>query len=672
MATTTKSRRKAEVALVEAPLTATPETVVQEPVLEPVQEPIQELLPETPEASEVAPVAKKKATTARKPAAKKASRTAKATTPRFVIADRPSEGVLGRYVLSDSQAEAALQLDVYAHGVDGYRCNCASFAASDEGSCEHGRFLLEQLGDALATAPVPAFSEIWLAQGLQRQLRWRAGTAAPEALLEAAQTVFGESASLDAEQGQRLDALLDLAAELGHELRVAPEVWVQLSHAADARERLARIEAVLAEGADLQQLAGLRQALPEFQWEAALFALCAGRSLLADDLGLGHRATALAALQLWRRLFGLGSVVLLAAEDRHAAWQADVETWLGGWPQGLQLLQQGEAPLADAELLIVDGVQQLETLPLVPTPHLLLLADRELLGEPLLGEMVDWLDAHRRGPWARWRNDAATANKRQQRELLQTVMLSRRKRDLLPRLPKTLDQERWSLEAVTLDQEALASLKQLQTRWQSQRYLGAGEQLRLMTTLQTLRNASQSPAALVIKAVQLLSLLPQVIPAAAQRIAVFAQQDTSVQALATTLRAEGLPVAELLLAQSPEQRQGQLDAWRGDEGLVLLACDAACADLDLQHDQAALVHADQPWNPALRAARARRLNGDGGRGLPVWSLLLSGSFDARQLRAQAGYEALPAASLDHELGARPFLAAADLALLIDALAAACA
>lgn len=648
MATTTKSRRKADAALPEELVTA-PESI------------------EAPAPTE----APAKKTAARKPAARKTTPRAPkaaAPAPRFVIAERPAEGPLGAYLLNDSQAAAPLGLHLHGSGAGDCACSCAAFLASDEGRCEHSQFLLEQLGEALNEIPVHGHSEIWLSQGVQRTLRWRAGFAAPQALREAAEALFVEADGLDAEQGQRLDPLLSLAAELGHEVRVAPAVWEQLSHAADARERLGRLEAVLADGADLQQLAGLRQALPEFQWEAALFALCAGRSLLADDLGLGHRTTALAAVQLWRRLFGLGSVVLLAPLERHAAWQADADAWLGGWPQGVQLLKQGEAPLAEAELLIVDGVQQLETLPLVPTSHLLLLADRELLGDALLGELVGWIDTHRRGPLAVWRTEAVTAGKRQQRELLQAVMLSRRKRDLLPRLPDVLEQSLWSSASVQLDARAQAQLQQLQERWQSQRYLGAGEQLRLMSALQTLRQAAQSAGALAIKARQLLDLLPQVIPAAAERVAVFAQQDGTVHAFAAALREQGLAVAELLLSQTAEQRQSQVDAWRGDEGLILLACDAACAGLDLRHEHVALIHADQPWNPAQRIARASHLNGEAGRGLPAWSLLVKGSFDAAQLGAQAGEDQLPAATLDFELGARPFLAATDLATLMDALA----
>lgn len=652
MATTTKSRRKADAVLPEELVTAPETTETLAPIEAPAKTPA-------------------KKTAARKPAAKKTSTRAvkaAAPAPRFAIAEQPADGPLGTYLLNDSQAAAPLRLHLHGNSAGDCRCTCKAFLVSDEGRCEHSQFLLEQLGEALNALPVRSHSEIWLAQGVQRTLRWRAGTAAPQALVEAAEALFIDTEGLDAEHGQRLDPLLNLAAELGHEVRIAPEVWEQLSHAADARERLGRLEAAVSGGADLQQLAGLRQPLPEFQWEAALFALCAGRSLLADDLGLGHRATALAAVQLWRRLFGLGNVVLLAPLERHAAWQADADAWLGGWPQGVQLLKQGEAPLAGADLLIVDGVQQLETLPLVPTGHLLLLADRELLGEALLGELVDWIDEQRRGPLAVWRNEAVTAGKRQQRELLQTVMLSRRKRDLLPRLPDVLEHSLWSSAPVELDAKAQAQLQQLQERWQSQRYLGAGEQLRLMTALQTLRQAARSPAALAIKSEQLLGLLPQIIPAAAERVAVFAQQDSTAQAIAAALREQGLAVAELLLTQTPEQRQGQVDAWRGDEGLILLACDAACAGIDLLHERAALIHADEPWNPVQRSARAARLNGEAGRGLPAWRLLVKGSFDAAQLNAQAGKALLPAATLDFELGARPFLAATDLAALMDALA----
>ncbi|WP_186830563.1 hypothetical protein, partial [Mitsuaria sp. TWR114] len=49
----------------------------------------------------------------------------------------------------------------------------------------------------------------------------------------------------------------------------------------------------------------LRDDLPVHAWEAALFAVCAGRALVADDLGLGQRGAAIAAIRLWGECFGV-------------------------------------------------------------------------------------------------------------------------------------------------------------------------------------------------------------------------------------------------------------------------------------------------------------------------------------------------------------------------------
>ncbi|MDM4765589.1 helicase-related protein [Pelomonas sp. SE-A7] len=540
--------------------------------------------------------------------------------------------------------------------------------SSEDGSCEHGRFLVEQIGEqALNDAQAPAYSELWLAEGLQRLVCWRAGSSAPQALIDAAEALFDAEARLDPERSQGLDALLGLAAELGHELRVEAEVWAQLAHGAEARERLVRLESALRDQVELQTLAGLARPLPEYQWEAVLFALCAGRSLIADDLALGHRATAIAVIALSRKLFGLGPVVVLAPLDRHQAWRDEMSGLLGTWPEDVQLLQRDQAPLADAELLIVDGVQHLESVPDLPTPQLLLLADRELLGEPLLGSLLEWLDPHRRGPQAAWQRETSTAGKRLQRELLQSVMLSRRKRDLQPRLPATMEQELRLDAEVELDQTALAQLRQAMLRWQRSQYLASGEQPALLQALQKLRLASSAPEALAAKAQRMLSLLANLVPASAQRVAVFAQQDATAVTLAEALRAEGLAVATLLKADAAEARAEQLSQWHGDAGLVLVAVDAACQGLDLVHEQAALVHADLPWNPALLAARADRINGVQGRALPVFKLLVEQGFDAAQLAAQQGQAGLPSATLDHDASARPFLAAAELAPLMTAV-----
>ncbi|MDT8998109.1 helicase-related protein [Paucibacter sp. APW11] len=591
-------------------------------------------------------------------------------------------GLFGGYTLQALEGDETVSITLRGAAPGYYHCSCAAFAASDEGRCAHSEELLATLavqGEAqraqLQRGFAPLHSEVWLSAGAERRLLLRAGSTAPEALQALSAELPAEG--LSAERQVDFGHWLQLAAEAGHELRVDAAVWTQLAHGADTMQRVLRLEAQFPHGpAEAALQASLRQPLYPHQWEAALFAVCAGRALIADDLGLSQRATALAALQLWQQQFGLRKISLLAPLDRHPAWREEADRLLGGWPEGLELLTPATLEsAAGAKLLIVDAVQQLsEVASLRPldAPALLLLADRELLGEPLLGELVDWLDSARRGPWAAWRSEGRQAAKRRQRELLATVMLSRRKRDLLDSLPLSFETLLpVAVPGLALDAAALSQLQALQVRWQTLGFLSASDQLQLLQALAQLRQQAVGDAACAAKAEALLALLPQILPAQANKLVVFAQQDASLSVLNAALASQGLPVANLRRHQSLEVREQELAAWQGEDAQILLASDAACAGLDLVLDDVAVVHADLPWNPAQRAARLQRVAG-AARGLPGWQMLASGSLDEALLQAQSGAGASanwPAATLDFEVAAMPFLQAEALQGLMTALAA---
>jgi len=510
-------------------------------------------------------------------------------------------------------------------------------------------------------APPPAYSVLTLDQGLRRGLLLQAGTDAPARL-----TLDAPEQPLE----QQLQGLLRIAADAGHELRVADEVWLQLAPGRDAEARVLRLETAYPDG---QGLAALLQApLHGFQWEAALFAVCAGRALLADDLGLSQRGPALAAWRLASLQFGLGQGLLVAPAERHADWQTEAQRLLGGWPAGLRLLAPAELRGDEAaDCLIVDAVQdltELDPLRAVQAPWLWLLADRELLGEPQLDPLVDWLDAQRRGPLAQLRALGADASKRQQREALQTVMLSRRKRDLGQALPLSLEQPLWvQAEGVRPDAQALEQSRQLLQRWQRLGYLAHAEQLQLLRAVARLREAAVGPQACTAKLQAIVALLPQIMPALTQKLVIAVQQDATAVALAQGLAELGLAVASLRRGQVPAQRAAELAQWQGEQGQVLLVVDAACPGLDLSAGGVALLlHGDLPWNPAQRAQRVARVAGSS-RGLLAWQLLVPGSLDAGLLAAHEGQAALPAAQLDFESTAQPFLEGAALQRFMAAL-----
>lgn len=588
----------------------------------------------------------------------------------FIWTADPGETLFGAFGMQDRQSQQEVQVQLRGAASGDYHCSCAAFERSLDARCEHSDFLFESLKQGgepiqamLQQGPLTHYSELWLAYGAERRLRWRAGLSAPAALQAAAAALLDADRSASAENSQLPQHLLQLAAHAGHELRVDPLVWSQLAWASDAQQRVQRLEPVFAEGPEGAVLSGLlSQPLPAYQWEAALFAVCAGRALLADDLGLSQRAPALAALRLWQQCFGLGTALLVAPGDRHPLWRAEAQRLLGAWPEGVTLLDPSELhPDTRCELLIIDAVQQW-TLPLprLPqAPHGLLLADRELLGEASLEAWIDWLDIARRGPLARLKALGSQPAKRQQREALQSVMLSRRRRDLDAQLPPTLETKVWLDAGVTLDSGALDAARSQLQRWQKLAYLSHADQLQLMQSMAQLKQVSTSAAACTAKAEAVVALLPQILPAAASRVLVAAQDDATLLPVAEKLKALGLSVHAVLLSQPQAERLAALEGWRGEQGQVLLASDAACVGLNLEQDEAALIHADLPWNPGQRLQREQRLAG-ARKGLPVWQLLIANGLDAGLLQAQHGHAELPAGMLDASPGAQPFVEVSEL------------
>ncbi|MDL5034161.1 hypothetical protein QRD43_19835 [Pelomonas sp. APW6] len=600
-------------------------------------------------------------------------------------------GLFGSYAIQSAGGETLATLDLQGSALGRYRCSCAEFQDSEAGDCAHSHWLIAQLAGAragqaerLAAGPDTPYSELTLSAGWERRLVWRLGQGASPALRALAEDWADEEGRFIAPlEGQVLPALLQAAAEEGHELRVAPDVWQQLALSADAGDRVERLAQRFEEGLASPALHALvKTALPELQWEAALFAVCAGRALLADESPLPQRASAVVAARLWQTGFDVGTVAIVAPAELQAAWRDEAQRLLGAWPADWTLTTPGALDVArGCELLIVDAIETLgEALPslqAIGAPQLILLAQQELLGTALLAPLVAWLDEARRGPYAALRRLGAEAGKRQQREVLEAVMLARRRRDLAQGLPASLAAQlsttllhiaAQDAPGVQLDAADVQAVTRLHQRWSRLGSLSAGEQLQLQQALLRLRHGegAQAERRGEARAAALVRLLPELVPARAERVVVFAQQDAALRPLALALQDLGLPLANLRQHQSAEVRALELQAWAEGEASVLLATDAACAGLELRQEGSVLVHADVSWNPALMRERQARVAIDGGE-VPAWVLVLESALDAAVLAAHGEADALPSAVQDGEAGAIPFLAGTDLQAFMEAL-----
>jgi len=382
----------------------------------------------------------------------------------------------------------------------------------------------------------PAHSALLLVGGDRRAVAWQPGHACPPALLTAAAQRLDADGHLPDEDDTALPLLLRLAAEAHHPLQVSEAVWAHRAAHRDARHRLGVLEATYPDGpasAALQHL--LRAPLPLFQAEGALFAVVAGRALLADERGLGKGVQAIAAATLWQRHFGVQRVLVLCAPAQRLAWQRAWQRFAGapGDEPAAQVidggLHQRQAQWSAAagvriiapdaldsdgahlvhwapDLVIVDEPQGLglraEHWAALQAPYALVLCGAPLADEPeLMHTLVAWLDEQRLGPLAalvelQSASDTGRALTEADIERLTSslsrLMLQRLRADLADQLPALVHTERLVPLApgqrAVHDQQAAIAQRAL-AGWRASGYLSDTEQWRLASALRAMQQA---------------------------------------------------------------------------------------------------------------------------------------------------------------------------------------
>lgn len=371
-----------------------------------------------------------------------------------------------------------------------------------------------------------------LVEGDQRRITWLAGHTCPEALRQAAEQHVDADGHLAPEDDQALPLLQRLAHEARHALRVDEAVWAHLAAHRDARHRLSVLEAAYPQGPSSPTLqALLRVPLPLYQAEGALFAVVAGRALIADERGLGKSVQAIAAARLWQHHFGVQRVLVLCAAGQRNAWQRAWHRFAGGedaqvvdgglhqrqalWSAsaGVRILApdtlaRDSAQLAfwAPDLIIVDEPQQLalqaQDWQQLVSPHALVLCGAALAEQTaLMDSIVSWLDEQRLGPLAALRelhaasdagralDDAAVARLTGS---LSRLMLQRLRAELTDQLPPLVHTERLVPLAPGQrephDRQA-AEARRLLAGWQRSGYCSDSAQWRLSLALREMQRA---------------------------------------------------------------------------------------------------------------------------------------------------------------------------------------
>lgn len=616
----------------------------------------------------------------------------------------PADGSLfGRYAITvPGEEPAEVTLRSAAAGTDW--CSCLDFALSEDASCPHVQALRQHLqadperAEACAAGAPQGGSRIALRQAAQRSLLWLPGRECPPAL----DTLATELLSAPTPDDQALPRLLRQAREAGHELQVDEAVWAQMAVQRDARWRVHRLQDLLPQGPASPALQDLATPpLLPLQVEAALFAVCAGRCILADDAVLQPERQALAAAELLRRYFGVERVLVLAPEAALDRWRRRLPADAEGWSlfaldrvAGDVALHRGLAPdlvivVEPAEGGLWVDAERAAALLQLRSAYAVVLPGEGWLDRPAeLPLRLAFVDAERTGAYAALLHQHGVRDGSGElcglqdldalRDTLEPVLLARRRAEVLSQLPERLDR----LLPVPLPaaargrHEALAeALRATVSRWQRVGWLPDGAQRQLVEQVQVLRrlcagDGDADVAAAKAEAVRSVLAGPDGAEAPVAKLVVFSQWPGALQALQQQLAAAGVPSQGLLPSDPEPARRAAAQAFKADPALrVLLVADAGSGTLELQVPGAQVLHLDRPWNPRLLNRRFGRVHRRGKAHLvPVTHLLAEGSFEQR-LQALTAERRDPAPDLLDAAAAEAFLQGQELAQWLADLAA---
>ncbi len=593
------------------------------------------------------------------------------------------------------------------------QCDCADFRTNELGTCKHIECVLARLESkrgakaALRRGFRPPYSELCLQPGNPRMLRLRLGSQAPEAVSELARAIFRDDSDglaqrwlLDADRNKAVQRLARLCAKHGHALQVDAVVHDHLAGLRDADRRRAVLAKAFARGAASPALAKLvKVPLYPYQAEGALFAVAAGRALIADDMGLGKTIQAIAAAEIFAHHFGVRRVLVICPTSLKYQWQREIARFAGRKAQVIDGGRQARRALFEAdefckitnyeklradqdliqawapELVIVDEAQRFKNwntiaaraIKRINSPYAIVLTGTPL--ENKLEELisiVQFVDQHRLGPTWKLMHEHTerdesgrvtgyTGLDRIGRSLA-PILIRRRKAEVLAQLPARTDQQvlvpMTELQA-TLHEENAQIAARIVQRWRGSGFLSDSDQRRLTCALQNMRMACDSSHLLDpetdhgVKADELVALLDELFANLDEKVVVFSQWLRMHAVLIRRFQARGWGHVLFHGAVPAEQRQGLVDRFGNDPHCrIFLATDAGSTGLNLQH-AATLVNIDLPWNPAVleqRVARIHRLGQQ--RPIRVVNFVARGTIEEGMLSVLAFKRSLAAGILD--------------------------
>ena len=543
-------------------------------------------------------------------------------------------------------------------------CSCPDFKTNQLGTCKHIEAVLLKvkakpaLRKQLHIAYTPPYSSVYLDYRGERSVKIRVGTENTAAFVKIAKAYFDGNNQLLPAAYLHFEKFLAKAYNIHTGFRCYKDALSFIIEQRNYQQRQ-----LLVEEKKLNLLKNISKAkLFPYQQKGVLFALKAGRCILADDMGLGKTLQAIVCTEVMRKELNINTTVIVCPTSLKYQWKTEIEKFTGitnicvvegnvlarkdiyanNTYDYLIVSYQVAANdfeylnVMQADMLILDEAQRIKNwraktsakIKRIHTTYALVLTGTpvennieelyslmQIVNPYLLGSLHNFLSKHQikedeTGKVIGYKdlNDIGS--------LLKAVMLRRTKKEVLKELPSRMDKNLFvplTKEQAELHTEYADKVARLVNKWKRMGFLNEQDRQMLLNMLNMMRMVSDSTYIIdqktnhQTKLDELQNILEEIISMPDEKVVIFSQWERMTRLVANILTEKKIGYQYLHGGIASKNREPLFKIFREDENCrVFLSTDAGGVGLNLQ-SAAYLINLDIPWNPAILEQRIGRI-----------------------------------------------------------------
>lgn len=568
-------------------------------------------------------------------------------------------------------------------------CTCMDFKTNTLGTCKHIEAILRHISKnkklcrLLKDNYSPSYSSLFLKYGKIREVMLRIGTNHSKEYNQLAAVYFDKSYRLLPGKYDRIDQFLKEAVKISPDFRAYEDAINFIIVVRDDRKRAAFVQKMAdKDGEYFKHL--LKTTLYPYQQEGILFAVRAGRSLLADEMGLGKTIQAIGTAELFKKEFGVTSVLIVCPTTLKYQWKSEIEKFTSSNVSVIEgnARQRQKQYETDSFYKIVSynivGVDNNAIKKLAPDLCILDEAQRiknwqtktarevkkiesnyviVLTGTPIenkleeLYSIIQFIDPFKLGPLYAFleehqiqgENGKVVGYKELNRinTVLSDIVLRRTKKEVLAQLPTRVDKHLFvplTRQQAEIHSDYADMVVRLVNKWKRFGFLDEKDRQRLLLALNCMRMVSDSTYILDqktrydTKIAELMAIIDNVFAGSEEKVVIFSQWERMTRLVRIELESRNIGYVYLHGGIPSQKRKPLLDDFHNNlDCRVFLSTDAGGIGLNLQA-ASLVINLDIPWNPAVLEQRIGRIHRHGQkRAVRVINLISRQSIEERML-----------------------------------------